>query len=174
MQPKHIMLALAASLLLSLNTAPAFAQAKVGVVNVIQALLQSEAGKRGVAKIESDFAEQKSSLETANQEVNGLLDKLKKDTELMSNQEFNQLLEEIQARNSQLVARGRNFQLALDNRQDQLVKSLQPQLVEALEKVVSAEGLDVVISRTAVVYVGDLSDVTLKVTEQMNLLDTGE
>ena len=173
MQPKHFMLALAASLLLSLAGGQAFAQIKVAVIDVPRALLTSEAGKRGLAEIESDFSTQETNLKAANKEVNDLLQKLKKDTELMSDQEFNQLLESIQQKNSQLVARGRNFQLAVDERRQRLIASLQPSLREAIEQVVLAEELDIVISRTAAIYAGELQDVTLKVTEKMNELDAG-
>ena len=168
MQAKQLMLAAVASAILFLTAPAADAEMKVAVVNVAQALLQSEAGKRGIAEIRTELEEEKAARDAVQEEATGLLEKLKKDTELMSDQEFAQLLANIQAKNSEFAQRNRNYQLALEEREQRLVASLRDQLQKAIEQVVLDEDLDIVIPRTAVVWAGELYDVTLKVTEKMN------
>ena len=157
--------------ILALWSISAFAEVKIVVVDVQRAVLNSEAGQRGMAEIQEEFQAEEEALQEVQKEATALLEKLKKDTEFMSDQEFNQLLGEIQAKNNEFVARGQNLQRAVEERRQRLIQGMNTEVRDAIEKLVLAEDYDLVIPRAVAVYHGELYDITLKLTEKMNELD---
>lgn len=165
------MLAAGVLALLSMSLSmSAFAELKVAVVDVSRAVLNSEAGQKGLAEIQEEFKGEEEALQNVQKEATALLEKLKKDTEFMSDQEFNLLLQQIQAKNGEFVSRGQNLQRAVEDRRQRLIQGLNPLVRDAIEKLVLAEDYDLIIPRAIAVHYGELYDITLKLTEKMNEL----
>ena len=102
MQYKRAVLAILASFILAVSSSTAFAEAKIGVSDAQRAILQSEIGKQGMEQINAAFVEQEEQLKEMQKDITSLLEKLKKDTELMSDQEFQNLLQEISVKRAQM------------------------------------------------------------------------
>ena len=76
------------------------------------------------------------------------------------------------SKNNDLVYHRQKLQKALEDRQAELFEGLLNEKVQrAIEALVLDEDYDIVIPRQAALYVGDLYDVTRKVTERLNEMD---
>ena len=152
----------------ALSSASAYAEIKVAVVDVARAVLNSEIGRKGMAEIQANFAAEEERLQEQQKNLTASLEKLKKDTEFMSEQEFNGLLEQVLQENSELTTRAQNLQRIVEESRQRLVVALNPRVREAIESLVKKDDYDIILPRAAAVYVGDFYDITLKLTEAIN------
>ena len=171
MQIKQTILFTLAMGWLAVTPVAALAEVKVAVVDVTRAVLQSETGKAGMAVIQAELKAEEASLQAIQKEATALLEKLKKDTEFMSDQEFSNLLEQIQIQNNEFLAKGQALQRSVEERRQRLISSMGGQVRAAIEALVLSEDYDVILPRNVVVYSGELYDVTLKLTEKLNEQD---
>jgi len=170
-QYKRGVLAVLASLVLAVSSLTAFAEAKIGVSDAQRAILQSELGRQGMDQINSAFVEQEEQLKEMQKEITTLLEKLKKDTELMSDQEFQNLLQEISVKRAQMGQLVEQVQQVKLQQTDRLIQSLTARYQEAVEALVLSDKYDLIVPRQSVHYRHELYDVTAKITEKMNALE---
>jgi outer membrane protein len=168
---KKGILAILASIIMAVSSSSAFAEAKIGVADAQRAILQSELGQKGMDQINGAFIEQEEQLKEMQKEVTVLLEKLKKDTELMSDQEFQKLLQDISVQRGQMSQLVENVQRIKLESTDRLIQSLTSRYQEAVEALVLSEKYDLILPRQSVHYRHELYDVTAKITEKMNALE---
>jgi outer membrane protein len=149
----------------------AHSETKIGVANVQQAILQSEAGKKLVEQINASFSEQDEALKERQAEITALLEKLKKDTELMSEQEFQSLLNEITQKRGELAQVFQQLNRVRTEQIERVIQSLGPRAQEAIEALVLSDKYDLILRRENTLYRHELYDVTSKLTEKMNSLE---
>ncbi len=171
MHYKRGILAILASIIMAVSSPSAFAEAKIGIADAQRAILQSELGKKGMDQINAAFVEQEEQLKEMQKDVTILLEKLKKDTELMSDQEFQNLLQEISVKRAQMSQLVENVQRIKLENTDRLIQSLTSRYQEAVEGLVLSEKYDLILPRQSVHYRHELYDVTAKITEKMNALE---
>ena len=171
MQYKRGILAFLASVILAVSSSTAFAEAKIGVSDAQRAILQSELGRQGMDQINSAFVEQEGQLKEMQKEVTTLLEKLKKDTELMSDQEFQNLLQEISVKRAQMGQLVEQVQQVKLQQTDRLIQTLTGRYQEAVEALVLSDKYDLIMPRQSIHYRHELYDVTAKITEKMNALE---
>ena len=157
--------------LAALGALTAHAETKIGVANVQQAILQSEAGKKLVEQIDASFSEQDEALKERQTEITALLEKLKKDTELMSEQEFQSLLNEITQKRGELAQVFQQLNRVRTEQLERAIQSLGPRAQEAIEALVLSDKYDLILRRENTLYRHELYDVTSKLTEKMNSLE---
>ena len=168
MQIQNGFLAILFAGLLAAFSMPAFAELKVAVADLPRALVNSDIGQVGVKQIQEEFESEQEALQEAQKDLTALYERLKKDTEFMSDQEFDELLGQIQAKNNELIARGQNLQRALEERRQQLIQRLNPIARDAIDQLVLDEDYDIILPSAIVHFSGELYDVTLKLTERIN------
>ena len=171
MRFKRGILAILATSILVITSAAAVAEMKTGIADAQRAILQSQLGQQGIDQINAAFVEQDNQLKEMEKEITGLLEKLKKDTELMSDQEFQNLLQEISQRRQRMGQAFEQVQRVKLENTDNLIKSLTPRYQEAIEALVLSEKYELIIPRQSVHYRHELLDVTAKITEKMNALE---
>ena len=171
MQVKKGILAVLATVIMAMASTAAFAEAKIGVADPQRAILQSEVGKKGLDQINAQFTEQEERLKEMNKNVTTLLEKLKKDTELMSDQEFQGLLQEISVKRAQMAELAQNVNRIKLEQTDRLIQAMTPRYQEAVEALVLSEKYDLILPRQSVHYRHELYDVTAKITEKLNALE---
>ena len=147
MRFKQGILAILASCVMVMTSSSAFAEAKIGISDAQRAILQSAFGKQGLDQINSKFSEQENILKEMQKEITSLLEKLKKDTELMSDQEFKNLLQEITIKRAQMAQRVQEIQRVKLEQTDRLIQSLTSRYQEAIEALVLADKYDLIIPR---------------------------
>ncbi len=171
MRVKQGFLAVLATCLMAMASSAAFAEVKIGISDAQRAILQSETGKQGIDQINANYVEQEEVLQEMQKEITTLLEKLKKDTELMSDQEFQNLLQEINVRRNQMGQLLQELQRVKLEQTDRLIQSLTPRYQEAVEALVLSDKYDLIMPRQSVHYRHELYDVTAKITEKMNALE---
>lgn len=170
MRVKQGILAILATCFLVMTSSTAFAEVKIGVSDPQRAILQSETGKQGIDQINANFEEQEAVLQEMQGEITTLLEKLKKDTELMSDQEFQNLLQEISVKRNQMAQLLQELQQVKLQATERLIQALTPRYQESVEALVLSDKYDLIIPRQSVHYRHELYDVTAKITEKMNAL----
>ncbi len=171
MRTKNNILAIALGSLLSLASFSAIGEAKIGVANLQRAILQSESGKKLVEQIKSAFSEQEEVLKERQKEITEKLEILKKDTELMSDQEFQSLLGEINLKRGELSQLFQQVRRAEVEQTERVIQSLMPRAQEGIEALVLSDKYDLILRTESILYRHELYDVTSKLTEKMNSLE---
>ena len=165
---KHGMLTILVTFFLTVLSSVALAETKIGVSDARRAILQSEPGRQGIEQITESLSEQEGVLEEMQEEIADLQEKLRKDTELMSDDEFQELMQEISIRQNQFVQRFQEFQRVRLEQTDRLIQLSTPLYEEAIETLVLKEKYELILPRQGVHYSHELFDVTAKITEHMN------
>ena len=171
MRYKRGILTVLTSFIMAVSPLTSFAEAKIGISDAQRAILQSEVGKQGMDQINAAYVEQEEQLKEMQKEITTLLEKLKKDTELMSDQEFGDLYQEISVKRAQMGQLVEQVQQVKAQQVDRLIQSLTGRYQEAVEALVLSEKYDLILPRQSVHYRHELYDVTSKITEKMNALE---
>lgn len=149
----------------------ASAEMKVAVVDVQQAILGSEEAKRLLNQIQEEFKSDEQQIRDIQSSAAALLERAQKDAEVMSETEKRKLQTQIEGKNNDFVYHRQKLQKAIEDRQAELFAGIDEKVKRAIEALVLDDDYDLIIPRQAALYVGDLYDVTRKVTEKLNAMD---
>ncbi len=147
------------------------AEMKVAVVDVQQAILGSEQAKRLLSQIQEEFKSDEEAIRDIQTEAAALLERAQKDAEVMSDSEKRKLQQQIEGKNNDFVYHRQKLQKAIEDRQAELFEGIDEKVRRAIEALVLDDDYDLIIPRGAALYVGDLYDITRKVTERLNEMD---
>ena len=89
----------------------------------------------------------------------------------MSDQEFQNLLQEISVRRARMGQLVEQVQQVRLQQTDRLIQSLTARYQEAVEALVLSDKYDLILPSQSVHYRHELYDVTAKITEKMNALE---
>lgn len=148
------------------------AEAKIAVVDVQAAILNSEQAKRLLAQIQEEFSGEEEKIRKIQSEAASILERLQKDGEVMSDGEKRRLQQQIETLNNDFVYERQKLQGQIEARQQELFAGVDQKVQKAIEDLVLKEDYDLILPRQAALYVGDLYNITRKVTEKLNELDT--
>jgi len=154
-----------------LVTTNAMAELKIAVLNIQQALNETEAAKRYAVDIEKKFAPKIKEIQKIEEEAKKLqekfnkeADKLAQDKRELMDLEFKQKVRDIQTKSQELNTQKQQS----DN---EVLQKLKPNLDKAISEVIKQGKYDVVLDKNTVIFVGDDQiDITKQVTEYMNKL----
>ncbi len=160
------------ALSLSLLLAPmASAEVKIAVVDVQQAILSSESAKTLLGQIQQEFKGDEDTIKGIQTEAAGLLQRLQKDADVMSDEEKRRIQSEIEGLNNDFVYQRQKLQKEIQARQGELFAGTDEKVRKAIEDLVLENDYDIILPRGAALFAGDLYDITRKVTEKLNELD---
>ena len=172
MHIKQRILTILAISMLAFITPAAFAEVKIGVVDVQNAILQSEQAKRLMQQIQDEFKGEQDALLRIRTEGTAMVERLTKDADVMSDAEKRRLQQEIESKNNDLVYESKKLQRKIEERQAELFQGVDGKIQKAIEELVLKEDFDLILPRQAALYTGDLYNITRKVTEKLNELDS--
>ena len=89
----------------------------------------------------------------------------------MSDAEKRKVQQQIESINNDFVYERQKLQKAVDERRNELFAGIDQRVQTAINELVLSEDYDIILPRQAVLYAGDLYDITLKVTEKLNMID---
>ncbi len=147
------------------------AEMKVAVVDVQTAILNSEEAKRLLGQIQAEFADDEEEIRDIQSEAAAILERLQKDGDVISDSETRRLQADIEDLNNQFVFERQQLQRRIEQRQAELFGGIDVRVQRAIEELVLSEDYDLILPRQAALYVGDLYNITRKVTEKLNELD---
>ena len=172
MQISRHFLAILATALLVLGAPAALAEVKIAVVDVQGAILQSEEAKRLLQQIQSEFKDEEDEIRKIQSEAASMLERLQKDAEVMSDTEKRRLQQQIESRNNDFVYLRQKLQRQIEERQQELFAGIDSKVQKAIEALVKSEDYDLILPRQAALYVNEIYNITRKVTEKLNELDS--
>ena len=149
----------------------AFAEVKIAVVDVQRAILNSEEAKRLLVQIQEEFRTDENKIGSIQTNAAALLERLQKDADVMSEDEKRRIQQEIESYNNDFVYERQKLQKAINTRQTELFSGTEAKIQRAIEDLVLKNDYDMILPRGAALYVGDLYDITRKVTEKLNEMD---
>ncbi|MCB1670736.1 MAG: OmpH family outer membrane protein [Gammaproteobacteria bacterium] len=164
---KFLMLMVSVSLLPGLVAAQ---DTKIGIINLEQALFNSEAARVVQEDIRSEFSGDEQRAQTLQQELMALQQKFNQDEAIMSESEKRQLNADAQEKQLQLQLISERVQQALQQKNQQFVESMRQTLSDAITEVVADGGYDLILNASGVAYADPVLDITPKVTAKINEL----
>ena len=100
-----------------------------------------------------------------------LLERMQKDGEVMSEAEKRKVQQQIESINNDFVYERQKLQRSIEERQKELFAGIDQRVQTAINEIVLSDDYDIILPRQAALYVGDLYDITRKVTEKLNMID---
>lgn len=157
---------------MSLLSAAAMAQdTKIGIINLEQALFNSEAALGVQEELRAEFSSDEQRAQTLQEELIALQEKFQQDEAIMSESEVRQMNADAQEKQLQLQLISERVQQALQEKNQQFVESMRQTLTNAISDVVAEGGYDLILNATSVAYAAPVLDITPKVTAKINELN---
>jgi outer membrane protein len=147
------------------------AEVKLAFVDVQRAILSTEEAKRIQAQVAEEFKDEQAELRQISTDAAALMQRAQKDEEVMSADEKARISQELTDKDEEFKFRGERLQRQVNARQGELFGGMDVKLQKAIEALVLSEDYDVILPRNSALYVGDLYDITRKVTEKLNEMD---
>lgn len=160
---------LAAILSLVLVTQGALAQdTKIGVLNAIQALFNSDAAGVIQAELESEFSADQDRANTLTGQLTALRDEFQQNEAVMSEDEVRRMNSNAQDLNVQLQLIGERIQAAIQEKNQNFVQLMQPDLATAVTDIVAEGGFDLILNADSAPFFSPVLDITARVTAKLN------
>ena len=171
---RHYISVFAISALMTLISSSVLAEVKVAFVDVQRAILSSEQAKKLQSQIGEEFKDEEAEIRQVSSDAAALMQRLQKDSEVMSDSEKMKLSKQIEEKENDFSYLRQKLQNKIQNRQNELFSGTEVRLQKAIEDLVMSDDYDIILPRNAALYVGDLYDITRKVTEKLNEMDGSE
>lgn len=161
---------LALACALTVSSAAALAAGKVVVLDMEQALMATNLMQARVKKLESEpnFSSHKAKFDALQADLKSLVTEAQANKMTWSDADRQSQRIKAEAKQAELrvVAQGLNEQKQVA--MGEVLKELGPKAESALKQITSAEGIDVVLSRKAAVWVSESNDITAALTQRLN------
>lgn len=158
-------LALACALLVSL---PAWADTRIGVVDLRKALFSSEDAKAFSQQLQQDFAGTEEEVRKAQQEARDLQERLQTDGAMMNESERQQLTAEFQQKAQAFAQKKQQLDQTLNSRKQAFLEEARPEVDAAVKELMEEHDLDIVLPSETVVTVKPELNLTEELLEKLN------
>lgn len=150
-------------------TQVAFAQdTKIGVLNALQALFNSDAAKIVQEELEQEFASDETRAADLTQQLTTLRDDYQQNSAVMTQEQIRRMNSNAQDLQVQLQLINERVQKALQEKNQQFLESMQQELAAAVTDVVAEGGFDLILNSDATPYFAPVLDITARVTAKLN------
>lgn len=161
---------LVAGLIFASNASMAQSEPVVGVVNLEQALFNSQAAQELQAAINDEFKDDQERADRLNTELRTLSERAQRDESIMSDSEKRKVSADAQEKQVQLQMIAERVQGALQQRNQAFIDSQRQNLGAAIEAVVKEGSYNIVLNAESVAFFDNAFDITAKVTAKLNEL----
>ena len=145
-------------------------QPVIGVVNLEQALFNSQAAQEQQAQIQEEFRDDQQRAERLNGELRELVERAQRDESIMSDSEKRKINSDAQEKQVQLQMISERVQGALQERNQAFIDSMRQNLGAAIQAAVQEGGHAIVLNADSVAFFDNTYDITGKVTAKLNEL----
>jgi|TARA_B100000809_G_scaffold66594_2_gene63391 outer membrane protein len=158
-----------ACLSLLLLSQGAFAQdAKIGLLNALQALFNSDAAKVVQEELEQEFSIDEARAQELTEQLGALQEEYQQNEAVMSEEEIRRMNSNAQDLQVQLQLIQERVQQALQTKNQEFLQSMQEELAAAVTDVVAEGGYDLILNVDSAPYFAPVLDITAKVTAKLN------
>jgi outer membrane protein len=150
------------------------AQGKVAVVNVEQAILQTDAAQGRLAQVRSDesYKADKSEFDRLKEDLDQLVKDFQKDAAVMSQEQQLAARKRLASKQADLEHVAGKLQQAEQATGQALLQEMSPMVQEVLRELISTEGIGLLLQRGSVIHADPGYSITAKVTDKLNQLAT--
>ena len=158
------------SVLLLVSSNLAMAQGKIAVLNIQEAILNTEFAQERLKKLRAtdDFTTSKNRFDTLKKEGQELVEKLKKDEQVMSPEQREALMKKISSKREDLEFVLRKLQEAEKELSQQILAEMSEQAKGVIDEMIKKEGIGLLLDRQVALFVDSSYSITAKVTDKLN------
>ena len=147
----------------------AFAQdTKIGVLNALQALFNSDAAQVVQQELEQEFAQDEQRASELTEQLQALQGEYQQNEAVMTEEEIRRMNSSAQDLQVQLQLIQERVQQALQEQNQAFLESMQEELARAVTDVVAEGGFDLILNVDSAPYFAPVLDITARVTAKLN------
>ncbi len=143
-------------------------ESKIGVLNALQALFNSDAARIVQQELEQEFSSDEARATELNGQLSALSEEFKQNEAVMSEQEISRMNADAQDLQVQLQLISERVQTALQEKNQEFLESMQAELAAAVTDVVAEGGFDLILNAESAPYFAPVLDITARVTAKLN------
>lgn len=166
----RILSVLLVSIALSVFPVAASAQGRIAVVNLEEAILQTDEAQQRLngLRTEDDYKADKAELERLQAEREALIKKLQNDLAVMSPEQQQTARKRLANKNADLEHVLRKLQKSEQELGQALLSEITPKVQVVLRDLIQSEGIGLLLQQSAVIHADNGYSVTAKVTDKLN------
>ena len=159
------------ALVLALPTL-AMAQEKIAVVDLQEAILQTDLAQKRLADVrsESEYKTDKAEFDRLKKEFDELVKKFQKDAAVMSQEQQLAAREKLASKQADLEHVTGKLQKAEQGAGQALLQEMGRSVQEVLREIITSEGIGLLLPRGSVIHADASYSITAKVTDKLNQL----
>lgn len=161
-------LRLMAAVVAMLCVTPTFAETRIGVVDLRQALFSSTDAQAFSGQLQKDFADDEANVRAVQDEARQLKERLEKDGAMMNESERNKLGAEFQEKVKEFNFLKQRLDSTVAGRKQTFLESARPEVDAAVKELLEENDLDLILPSEAVVYAKPDMDLTSELLEKLN------
>ena len=150
--------------------ATGFAQGKIAVVNLQEAILQTDLAQKRLAEVrgQDDYKADKAEFEKLKGEFEELAKKFQKDAAVMSQEQQLAARKKLASKQADLEHVTGKLQQAEQLAGQGLLQEMSPKVQQVLRELITAEGIGLLLQQQAVIHADAGYSITAKVTDKLN------
>ncbi len=150
--------------------AVASAQGKIAVVNLQEAILQTDLAQKRLAEVRSqeDYKADKAEFERLKKEFEDLAQKFQKDAAVMSQEQQLDARKKLASKQSDLEHVTGKLQQVEQQAGQRLLQEMSPKVQQVLRELITSEGIGLLLQQQAVIHADAGYNITAKVTDKLN------
>lgn len=154
----------------------AVAQGKIAVVNLEEAILQTDLAQQRLAEFEKneDFTSDKNEFENLREELDKLVQEFQRDQAAMSEDQMVAARQKISSKNSDLEYVAKKLQTLQQQNAQRVFQELAPKAREVLRDIITTEQIGLLLQQQTVIHADLGYSITAKVTDKLNQLPAEE
>ncbi len=141
---------------------------KIGILNALQALFNSDAARIVQEELEQEFSSDEARAAELTDQLNTLREEFQQNEAVMNEQEISRMNADAQDLQVQLQLISERVQTALQAKNQEFLESMQTELAAAVTDVVAAGGFDLILNSDSAPYFAPVLDITARVTAKLN------
>lgn len=148
----------------------ALAQGKIAVVNLQEAILQTDLAQKRLAEVrnQDDYKADKAEFDKLKNEFDDLVKQFQKDAAVMSQEQQVTARQKLASKQSDLEHVTGKLQQAEQAAGQALLQELSPKVQEVLRELITTEGIGLLLPRGSVIHADPGYSITAKVTDKLN------
>jgi outer membrane protein len=148
--------------------APAAAPAKIGIIHVQAAILQTKDGQKAAADLKAKFAPKQAELEKKQAAIEGLREQMQRGSATMSDEAKAKIARDIDANTKSLTRDNEDLQTDVEQEEGKIFNDLGSKLYQIVEKYAKDNGYSIIIDvssqQTPVWWAADSINITAEIT----------
>jgi outer membrane protein len=148
----------------------ALAQGKIAVVNLEEAILQTDLAQKRISAVrsEKDYKSDKSEFDKLKEEYDDLVKKFQKDSAIMSQEQMVAARQKIATKQGDLEHVTGKLRKAEAAAGQALLQEMGPKIETVLKEIIAKDGIGLLLHQQAVMHADTGYNITAKVTDKLN------